>query len=93
VPKVILRTFGQLTSFTRCHELDMEFQGRTVHDFLLEAEMKLGKEIRQILYPDGKSLSPFIYILINGKNVEHMSGLQTEIRDGDVVSVLPVTAG
>ena len=91
--KVVFRTFGQLTKFSKDNQLDIDFNGETVQDFLRELQNRMGDGIKPILYPDGKNLSPMIFILINGKNIQQLDGLKTKLNDGDIVSVLPVTAG
>ncbi len=53
----------------------------------------MGDGIKPILYPDGKNLSPMIYILLNGKNIQQLQGMGTKLKDGDIVSILPVIAG
>jgi molybdopterin converting factor small subunit len=32
-------------------------------------------------------------VLVNGRNMSHLGGLAAVLRDGDIVSVLPITAG
>ncbi len=93
VPKVVFRTFGQLTAFSKHNQLDIQFNGETVQDFLGELENRLGDGIKLILYPDGKNFSPMIFILVNGKNIQQLDGLKTKLKDGDILSILPVTAG
>jgi molybdopterin converting factor small subunit len=34
-----------------------------------------------------------LIVAINGANVQYLSGLDTPVRDGDTVSILPVVAG
>ncbi|MFB6130231.1 MAG: ubiquitin-like small modifier protein 1 [Salinigranum sp.] len=63
----------------------------TVGDVLtaLEAEFD-GLEDK--LIEDG-DLAPQINVLKNGRGVIHMDGLETELTDGDTVSVFPPVAG
>jgi molybdopterin converting factor small subunit len=34
-----------------------------------------------------------VYLLVNGRNIEQGKGQGTELKDGDVVSILPLMAG
>ena len=90
--RVIFRTFGNIYSITKQNQLELEFKGSTVNDFLKMLIEKFGPKMEQILYPNG-NLSELIVILINGKNLDGLEGLDSKITEGDVVSVLPVTAG
>ncbi|WP_400260149.1 MoaD family protein [Candidatus Methanomassiliicoccus intestinalis] len=89
---VVFRTFGNLCSATKKNQLELDFNGSTVQDFLTALVQEFGEDLQRLLYPGG-TLSEFIFILINGKNIDGLAGLETPIKDGDVVSVLPVTAG
>ncbi|QLG51028.1 ubiquitin-like small modifier protein 1 [Natrinema halophilum] len=39
------------------------------------------------------TIRPQLSVLKNGRNVVHMAGVETTLRDGDVVSVFPPVAG
>lgn len=91
--KVIFKTFGHIASSIGTTEANIETNGKTVQDFLSALTEKYGDRISKIIYPKGSQISDLIYILVNGRNIRHINGLQTEIKDGDVISVFPVTAG
>lgn len=38
-------------------------------------------------------ISPGAIILVNGKNIIHLNKLKTKIKDGDVVTLFPPSAG
>jgi len=42
---------------------------------------------------DGPGISSAIYVLVNGRNIVHLMGVDTVLKEGDVISILPVTAG
>jgi len=93
VTKVLFRTFGPPARVAKVHQAEVTFDGFTVREFLAELERKYGEGMSKLLHPRGEALSELIYLLINGKNIFHMSGLDTPVKDGDVISLLPVTAG
>jgi molybdopterin synthase sulfur carrier subunit len=88
----VFRTYGHLTAITKAHQLELRFDGATVQDLLDELVRRFGEPMHAILYPQG-TLSSLLYVLVNGKNVGLLAGTGTELKDGDIVSVLPVTAG
>ncbi|AGN25808.1 MoaD family protein [Candidatus Methanomassiliicoccus intestinalis] len=89
---IVFRTFGNISAITKQNQMNMEFEGCTAEDFLNKLIEKFGEDMKKILFPGG-SLSDLIFILINGRNIEGLEGLETKIKDGDTVSVLPMTAG
>ena len=42
---------------------------------------------------DGGELRRFINIFINGEDIRFLSGLETPLKDGDEVSIVPAVAG
>ncbi len=42
---------------------------------------------------EGKELKSGVVILVNGKNIHHLAGLETQISPGDTVVIFPPGAG
>jgi molybdopterin synthase sulfur carrier subunit len=42
---------------------------------------------------DGSALRRFVNVYLNDEDVRFLGGLQTPVRDGDTVTVLPAVAG
>ncbi len=64
---------------------------------LLEAFAKISEQLgdefkRRVLNPDGSPRS-LINIYINGKNMRFSGGMETPLKDGDEIYVLPAVAG
>ena len=53
---------------------------------------KFGEGLNRQLY-DGEKLRETVNILINGKSVNLAKGLDTRLRDGDVVAIFPPVSG
>lgn len=87
-----LRFFATFREAVGRKELSREFDdGATVGDVLaaLEAEYD-GLEGQ--LVEDG-AVRPQLSVLKNGRDVVHMAGVDTELEDGDLLSVFPPVAG
>lgn len=91
--KVFFRTFGHLTTIAGGHQVEIQFAGSTVGEFLNELISRFGNPMKNVLYPNEGRFSDMMFVLVNGKNMVHMDGTKTQLKDGDVVSVLPMTAG
>lgn len=91
--KVLFRTYGHPTHIVGGGQTDIEFSGVTVKDLLDQLVRTFGDPMRNILYPKDDKFSDMLYVLINGKNMTYLDGLSSKLQDGDVVAVLPMTAG
>ncbi|HUT70632.1 MAG TPA: ubiquitin-like small modifier protein 1 [Desulfatiglandales bacterium] len=49
-------------------------------------------ERRERIFDNGK-LKPHIIVMKNGRHIQHLKGLETELNEGDTVSVFPPIAG
>lgn len=49
--------------------------------------------IRQRLRDDEGSLRRFVNLYVNGEDVRFLNGLQTNVKAGDEVSIIPAVAG
>jgi molybdopterin synthase sulfur carrier subunit len=70
-----------------------------------EVEAKPGATIRELLdllfdtserrkeIFDNGELKPYIILLINGRHVQHLNGLETQLKEGDSVALFPPVAG
>lgn len=64
-------------------------------DLIEEVASKYGKEARDYLYQkeESRKVDPSIYFLINGENSRILSGLDTKLKDGDVIAIIPPIGG
>ena len=49
--------------------------------------------MRDRLLDEGGEIRRFVNIFVNGDDVRFLSGLKTELKDGDAVSIVPAVAG
>ncbi len=49
--------------------------------------------LNEFFTPDRTDLGEKIIILVNGRHVEFLGGIDTPLRDSDTVSLFPVVAG
>ena len=49
--------------------------------------------LRDRLLDEGGEIRRFVNIFVNGDDVRFLSGLKTELKDGDEVSIVPAVAG
>ncbi len=74
-------------------EKKIEISAATLTDAFSNVSEKMGDDFkRRVLNEDGTPRS-LINIYINGKNAKFSNGMQTSLKDGDEVYILPAVAG
>ncbi len=69
----------------------IEGRGSTLAELLVDLEERHGG-LRARLVDDG-GLRRFVNIYLNDEDVRFLGGLETPVKDGDTVTVLPAVAG
>ena len=72
-------------------EREIAAEGDTVRD-LLDDLMGRFPELRRQLVADDE-LAPFVNVYVEGEDVRTLDGLETEVRPGATVTLLPAMAG
>jgi molybdopterin synthase sulfur carrier subunit len=72
----------------------LEGEKITVELVLKTLSVKYGKPFTEYVY-DGKTGQPknFLQFLINGTSTSTLNGLETELKDGAVLAILPPVGG
>ncbi len=70
---------------------EVEVSGATVGD-VLDAVFDAHGDLRERITQDG-DLRRFVNVYVSGEDIRFQNGLQTQIKDGDEVTILPAVAG
>jgi MoaD family protein len=73
-------------------EARVSADGATLRDMLANLEQRYPGITKNVLSEDG-GLHRFINIYVNDEDVRYLGSLETELDDGDTVSLLPAVAG
>ena len=69
-------------------------QGSTLESLLSEMVQTYGEVLSSYLYgPSGNDLLPHIRLMVNGRDIEFLDGLNTELHNGDEILILPPVSG
>jgi sulfur-carrier protein len=95
--RVSVRFFTSLREIIKTKEETLEFsddEKATVDKVLAKLSQRYGKDFTDYVY-DVKTheVRGFLQFLVNGKSASILNGLQTELRDGDVLAILPPVGG
>lgn len=70
---------------------EVEVAGSTVQEALADL-VKLYPNIGPKLFNDGK-LRPYINIFLNDEDIRYLDEMQTAVKDGQLVALIPAVAG
>ena len=74
------------------NEARVQAEGATLRDLLANLESSYPGITRNVLAEDG-GLHRFINVYVNDEDVRYLGSLETELKDGDTISILPAVAG
>ena len=74
-------------------EKKLEISVNTLQDAFIKISETMGDDFKRRVLNEDNTPRSLINIYINGKNAKFSSGLDTELKDGDEVNILPAVAG
>ena len=66
--------------------------GGTLRELLTDLESRYPGITKNVVTDDG-GLHRFVNVYVNDEDVRYLGSLETEVKDGDTVSILPAVAG
>ena len=95
--EVKVRFFTNLREIVNKREETVPFisRGKVTVDLVLKTlSQEYGKLFKEYVY-DSKTGQPngFLQFLVNGNSTSTLNGLETELKDGDVLAFLPPVGG
>jgi sulfur-carrier protein len=77
----------------RLTEIDLP-QGSTVADFLTYMRERWGDKLSTLLFdPARDTVLPYVRIMVNGQTIHYLEGMETPLKEGDEVLILPPVSG
>jgi len=70
----------------------VEADGATLRELLEDLEGRYPGITKNVVTDDG-GLHRFINVYVNDEDVRYLGSLETELKDGDMISILPAVAG
>jgi molybdopterin synthase sulfur carrier subunit len=67
-------------------------KGASIGECIDDLESRFGG-LKERIYDESGELRRFINIYVNGEDIRFLSGLQTPLKDGDELSIVPAVAG
>lgn len=70
----------------------VDAEGTTLRELLTDLETRYPGITKNVVTPDG-SLHRFVNVYVNDEDVRYLGSLETAVKEGDTVSILPAVAG
>lgn len=90
---VIVRTIGPFTERLGFSQITVELKGTTVNDLLHQLCTEQGAHFSNTIFDEQGALRRYIKLLVNGRGLHVLQGLDTPLSDGDIVAIFPPVAG
>jgi molybdopterin synthase sulfur carrier subunit len=92
--KVEVKFFTSLREITGKKVEEIQLQSViTVEELLILLSEKYGKKFREYIYNKKGKVHGFLSFLVNGKNINVLQGFDTELKQGDIIAILPPVGG
>ena len=94
--RVYVRLFTVLRELVGKKELMLEFNDEpvTVKDVLERLVDRYGEKFRSYVFdPVSGEVREYLHLLVDGRNVASLHGLDTELWDGAVFAIIPPAGG
>jgi molybdopterin synthase sulfur carrier subunit len=92
--KVEVKFFTSLREITGKKADEIQLQSViTVEELLTLLSEKYGKKFREYIYNKKGKVQDFLSFLVNGRNINVLQGFDTELKQGDIIAIIPPVGG
>ena len=90
---VKIKFYSLIRMFLGINEVKIETASVSIYELILKVEKQIGKKILDQLINSEMEILPGTMILINGRNIVHLEGINSIVQNGDEISIFPPGGG
>ena len=92
--KVTVKFFTTLREIVGKPQEEIELsEAVTVDELLQKLGEKYGEKFTRYVYDEKGKVRGYLHFLINGKSITTQQGLETKLKENDVLAILPPVGG
>jgi molybdopterin synthase sulfur carrier subunit len=92
--KVTVKFLASIREIAGSHEIQFELHlGDSVETLLELLEFRFGADFKAAVGKPFEDENPKIRFLVNGRDIDFLKGRKTELKEGDIVVLIPPVAG
>ena len=87
-----VKFFAYLRDYAGCSETEVA-SAATIGDLALILSDRYGQKLREKLLSQNNELGTEIILMVNGRHVAHLGGINAPLKSDDTVQIFPLVAG
>jgi molybdopterin synthase sulfur carrier subunit len=92
--KFKIKVFATIREIMKTKEIELESDNKiTVQDAIKLMTDRYGEKLINYLLEKNGKPKPVFLLMVNGKSIKELEGLETPLKEGDVLAVLPPAVG
>ncbi|MEM2896967.1 MAG: ubiquitin-like small modifier protein 1 [Candidatus Bathyarchaeia archaeon] len=91
MPEVTVKLYTSLREIAG--EKETKVNAGTIKEVIAVLSKKYGDGFRNHLLDENGNVKPFFHIMVNGHKMGLLSGVETKLKDGDVLDIFPPIGG
>jgi len=92
--RILVKFLANIREITDESEIELEIRpGDSIETVMKTLELRYGKGFKEATTGTTASGIPNVSILVNGRDMDFLKGLKTELQEGDIVVLIPPVAG
>ena len=92
--RILVKFLANIREITDESEIELEIRpGDGIETVMKTLELRYGKGFKEATTGTTTSGIPNVSILVNGRDMDFLKGLKTELQEGDIVVLIPPVAG
>jgi molybdopterin synthase sulfur carrier subunit len=85
--------FPSIFSKATLGEKEVPLSALTLNEVLVKLVTRYGRDFKDRIFEETGELRHLLAFYLNGRNVRFLDGLETELKNGDAISILPIASG